>query len=446
MKFLFALVLGATLGRAQVDLGQALDRARAEAGSPGAALAILHGGRIETRASGVASVETGAPVTAQSLFRIGSTTKMFTAAALAVLATKGRLDLQAPISTYAGDLPPELRALSLHQLLTHTAGIVDEAPMDGAHDESALAGRVRSLSRNAILAPPGRIFSYSNLGYSIAGYVLEQVYGKPFADAVRELVLEPCGMRSSTFRPLVAMTFPLALGHAPSPNGPVVVRPFADYAGAWPAGSLFTSVEDFSRFAQALLDRGRVDNRQALPSAAVALLETAHTNIPALGRGYGYGLQVYREDGGDVVRHTGGRTGYDSVLHLIPEKKTGVLVLVNRTGASMYSFAREVAQNVAGLSREREAQSPSLTAVSPAEAAKLAGKYGNGPSIAVELTTPDGMLEVVFGGRRYCVQRAGRDVYRAAGAGPLSEFRIISNANGSPEFLVAEVWALRRIQ
>jgi len=420
------------------------DKARIAAGAPGAAMAILRDGKIETRVSGVASVETNAPVTAASLFRIGSTAKMFTAAAIAILAEQGKLQLDAPISKYASGLAPELRAITLHQLLTHTSGLADDAPMDGPHDDSALAERVRGWGRDALFTEPGRIFSYANTGYALAAYVLEQVYGKPFADAVRELVLEPCGMKSSTYRPLVAMTFPLALGHHPGPNGPDVVRPFADHAGTWAAGSLFTSAADYARFAQALLDGGRIDGKQSLPAAAVARIQTAHVDIPALNRRYGYGLQVYDEDGARVVRHTGGRMGYDSVMHLIPSKKVGVLVLGNRTGASFYSYARRVAQDAAGIRGTPGERPPETSTVDAAESARLAGKYVNG-RISMELAVRDGALQAQLGGRWFAVRKSGPGRFHAPGAGPLTEFQILDGSNRSPEFLVAEVWALRRM-
>lgn len=445
MQLITLLFAAAALAGQDLDF----DKARASVGAPGAAMAILRDGKITTRVSGVASVETNAPVTAESLFRIGSTAKMFTAAAFAVLAEQGKVQLDAPISKYAKGLAPELGSITLHQLLTHTAGLADDAPMEGPHDDSALSERVRGWTRHALMTEPGRVFSYANTGYALAGYVLEQAYGKPFADAIRELVLEPCGMRSSTFRPLVAMTFPLALGHhpgssGPAPNSPVVVRPFADHAGTWPAGSLFTSAAEFARFAQVLLDGGRIDGKQVLPAAAVARIQTAYVDITALDRRYGYGLQVYSEDGERVVRHTGGRMGYDSVLHLIPEKKVGVLVMANRTSASFYSFARRVAQDAAGV-RAVAGQSPSEgSPVDATESARLVGKYFNSRTIAAELAIRDGTLQVQAGGRWFAVRKTGPRRFRASGAGPLTEFQILETANGSPEFLVAEVWALRR--
>jgi CubicO group peptidase (beta-lactamase class C family) len=272
---------------------------------------------------------------------------------------------------------------------------------------------------------------------------LEQVHGKPFADAVRELVLEPCGMKSSTYRPLVAMTYPLALGHHPGPNGPAVVRPFADHAGTWAAGSLFTSAADYARFVQALLDGGRIEGKQALPAAIVARIQTAYVDIPALNRRYGYGLQVYEEDGAQVVRHTGGRMGYDSVMHLIPSKKVGVLVLGNRTGASFYSYARRVAQDAAGIRGTPGESLPESSTVDAAESARLAGKYVNG-RITMELAVRDGAFQAELGGRWFAVRKIGPGRFRAPGAGPLTEFQILPGRDGFPEFLVAEAWALRR--
>ena len=107
--------------------------------TPGAAVSIVSGDRVVfSKGYGVASVETREPVRPEMLFRLGSTTKMFTAAALALLAEKGAVDLNAPIGNYVKDLHPKIAQLTAHQLLSHTSGFLDEAPMFGSDDESAL--------------------------------------------------------------------------------------------------------------------------------------------------------------------------------------------------------------------------------------------------------------------------------------------------------------------
>src|SRR5690348_3405853 len=141
---------------------------------------------------------------------------MFTAATLVSLAEEGKIDLKRPVGAYLKDLRPALARVTALQLLSHTAGMIDDAPMFGSHDDPALAANVRSWGDGYAFTAPGRIFSYSNPGYVLAGYLAEVVSGRPFADVVAGRVLRPLGMAHSTFRPTVAMTYPLAQGHSVS--------------------------------------------------------------------------------------------------------------------------------------------------------------------------------------------------------------------------------------
>jgi hypothetical protein len=122
-----------------------------------------------------------------------------------------------------------------------------------------------------------------------------------------------------------------------------------------------------------------------------------------------------------------------------------VLVLGNRTGASFYSYARRVAQDAAGIRATPGESPPETSTFDAAESARLAGKYVNG-RILMELAVRDGALQAQLGGRWFAVRKIGPGRFHAPGAGPLTEFQVLNGSNGSPEFLVAEVWALRRSQ
>jgi hypothetical protein len=132
-------------------------------GIPGAAIVIVHGDHVvHARAFGVTSIESKIPVTTDTLFRLGSTTKMFVAAAALRLADAGKLQLDAPVRALLPDVDPALRRLTLHQLLTHTAGLRDDAPMQGPLDETSMHERVKTWNDGAFFAAPGEIFSYAN--------------------------------------------------------------------------------------------------------------------------------------------------------------------------------------------------------------------------------------------------------------------------------------------
>src|SRR5918999_2952992 len=180
-------------------------------GTPGGAIAAVLGDRvIYTKAFRIANVETNEPVRPEMLFRLGSTTKMFTAAALVSLAERGAIDLDAPVGSYVTGLNAKVGRVTGDQLLSHQSGFFDEAPMLGSNDETALEQEVRSWTDARFFTEPGTIFSYSNPGYWFAGFLIEHASKRQYADQLDESIFKPLGMKSTTLRPMVAMTYPLA--------------------------------------------------------------------------------------------------------------------------------------------------------------------------------------------------------------------------------------------
>jgi CubicO group peptidase (beta-lactamase class C family) len=453
--FLLGLSSVAAGGAPPPDFSPIEESIRAEMksqGVPGAAVVVVVDGRVAHRAVfGVESVETGRPVREDSLFRLGSTTKTFVAIAALQLVQSGRLDLHAAISKYAPELDASLGQLTMDQLLSHTAGLRDDAPMRGPLEESALGARVRSWNRDAFFTRPGEIFSYANPGYVLAGWIVERVAGKPFADAVHELVLAPLGMERSTFRPLEAMTRPLALGHHPGPNGPEVVRPFAEDAANWPPGSLFTDLDDMGRFLRALVSDGQIDGRPALPAPVIRAVSSPHAEVAALDRRYGYGLELRTERGVEVVEHTGARLGYGSIVWTVPSRGFAVAIMTNRSGAIFFESARKAMAAALALSPEEPAPGPAPAAMTAEEMQRAAGSYVNSASIRAELYVEKGRLfarSPANPTRPAEVRKIGPDRYAADGAGPLSSFRLVpaENGNPAPTYLLVEHWAARRVE
>jgi CubicO group peptidase (beta-lactamase class C family) len=414
-------------------------------GTPAVAVAVIVDNQVAYRKGlGVASIETNMPAAPDMLFRLGSTTKMFTAAAVLTLAEQGNVDLKAPIGKYVKGLTPRLGAVTLDQLLSHTAGIRDFAPMSGPHDDSELATRVRGLKDSDLPLEPGEIISYSNPGYWAAGMVLEEVSGKPFADAVEDRVLKPLGMTRSTFRPLVAMTFPLAIGHQTAAGTtPFVVRPFADDASTWPSGSLFSSVDDLSRFALAFMNGGTLDGKHTLSPFVIEKMSSPHAAIPSIpGANYGYGLILNRVGDLQTLSHGGARAGYGSTLLMAPQRKFAVIVLANRTGSTMEPVAYKAMEIALGIEAPRR-EPPAPAAITPEEAKRYAGKFSDS-QMTVELIATDSGLVLRMGAREMPVQKLGAN--RFAGSGPLPEFLLLPGRNGEIEYLHAQLRTLRKVR
>jgi CubicO group peptidase (beta-lactamase class C family) len=409
--------LSATIARAQttLDVG-ALDRVveqeLRDTGTPGAAIAIVSGDRVVfSKGYGVASVETREPVRPEMLFRLGSTTKMFTAAALVLLAERNGVNLNAPIGSYVTGLHPTIAALTAHQLLSHTSGLLDEAPMFGSDDEAALEKEVRSWTDTRFFTEPGQIYSYSNPGYWLAGFLVERLGGKRYADQLEASLFQPLGMSRTTFRPLVAITHPLAQGHDATP---AVIRPIANNAASWPAGSMFSSVQDLSRFVIAFMNNGKLGTEQVLPRSLISTLSHGNVAVPG-GRGtYTYGLELSKVRGVDVVSHGGSRSGYGSQITMVPAHRFGVMVTANRTGASLPRTVEKAMELSLPLEAARPTAATTMVAFTPAEMKALAGTYSQAlRTIVIEMR--GGKLMVTQDGREVALEKVAANDFRFGG-------------------------------
>jgi CubicO group peptidase (beta-lactamase class C family) len=416
-----------------------------ETGTPGAAVAIIKDGRvIFTKGFGVMSVEAGGSVTPDTLFRLGSTTKMFTGAAMVTLSEKGRLKLNDPVGKYAKGLSPKLAQLTPHQLISNTAGIGDFSAPPPLQDDSALASMVRSWKDDVLFGEPGKIYSYSSPGFWLAGYVIEETGGKPYSDMMDELIFQPLDMRRTTFRPLVAMTYPLALGHAEGSDGkPAIIRPAYNNVAQWPAGSIFSSTNDLSRFVLALLSNGRLDEAQILSPTLFKSLSGKHTLIPGeTDSYYGYGLLNFEERGVRMVMHGGFSRGYGSMIQMAPEHRFAVIVLTNKSGMTLNKTttkAKELFLPLKDAEAEKSKEKLSLTA---ADLAGFTGKYVNGPQ-TWEIFAKDGTLFLKDADAEYPLTMTGAHKL-SFGDNLENDVALVAGTDGKTEYIFTGLYSARR--
>ncbi len=416
--------------------------------APGAAIAIVKGDRIVYQQGiGIANIETGQTVTPDMLFRVGSVTKMFTTAALVSLAEEGRIKLAEPIARYATGVSGKLGRVTAHQLMSHTAGIRDEAPAFGAHDETAMAATVKSWGDDYAFLEPGRIMSYSNPGMTLAGYVLEQVAKKPYADVIDERLFKPLGMTRSTFRPTQAMTWPFAQGHsAAGLEPPTVVRPFADNAGFWPAGFMFSSAPELARFAIAFMNDGIIDGRAVFKPSTISTLSTGYADVPSSAEHarYGYGLTTSTHRGVRLVEHGGAIDGFGASVRMLPDRKAAVVILVNKTSASLTKTSERALELLAPL----QPAAPLAATTIPMDASELmkyAGTYTNPPA-RVDLALRDGKLYFRRGTQEAEVTKIGDLQFSVTPAvGDAAQtFALVPGPDGTIAFLHMGSRAFRR--
>ncbi|HEX8247450.1 MAG TPA: serine hydrolase [Pyrinomonadaceae bacterium] len=421
----------------------------AETNTPGAALAVVQGERVVfAKGFGAANVETGEPVTAEMLFRIGSMTKTFTALALLGLVEEGKLKLEEPLGNYVKGLNPKLAQITLHQLLAHTSGLRDEGRPYGAHDETALLETVRGWKEDYLFTEPGRIFSYSNLNYALAGAVIEETSGKPFADAMSERVYKPLGMSRATFRPTVAMTYPLAQGHNARGNAkPVVVRPYTDNVPNWAAGYMFASVNDLARFAVAFLNDGKLDGKQAIAAKNIVKASSGSVDIPGLDAvKYGYGLRVEEIRGVAVVSHGGAIPGFGAQIIMSPRHRVAVIVLANKSGARLDKTVETALEMTLPLKVKPETKPPVFLPLTAPQMQSYAGVYRHSPRQFFEIAVQEGKLFLKDEEDLLALENIGenRFLYKRGNSTAMDDLTFVTGADGKPEYLHINGRAFRK--
>jgi CubicO group peptidase (beta-lactamase class C family) len=400
---------------------------------PGASMAIVRGDRVVyAKGFGMASVETSEPVRPEMLLRLGSTTKMLTATALVGLSLEGKIDLNTPIGKYVAGLPPTISTITANQLLSHTSGLHDEAPMLGSHDESALGDGIRKWTDGWLFTKPGRVYSYSNPGYWMAGYLVEVLSGKPYADAMNERVFAPCAMTRTTLRPMVAITYPMSQGHEERGGSVMIPRPAGDNASGWPAGSVFSSVQDLSRYVIAFMNDGMLEGKRVLDPRIFASMSAPHSKLPGEGGSYGYGLNISEVRGIHMVQHSGSRLGYGSAIRMAPEQRVAVIVLANRTGANLPASTDKALELVLPAMQPKSTIGRRALDITADDLRRHPGVYRNGES-RVEIAARDGKLYVKRAAAETALGKLNASRFAAEGTG--TEYVFVGGADGVSEYL-----------
>ncbi|MEZ4860653.1 MAG: serine hydrolase domain-containing protein [Caldilineaceae bacterium] len=317
----------------------------------GMGIAIVRGQEVvHANGFGRTSVEEGGiPVTAQTLFAIGSTSKIITALLIMRLVEQGALELDRPVVDYLPGYtftanPVWGQKITLRHLLSHTSGLASGDREWGPSDPDALRRWVwEEMAHFALLAEPGCALYYSN-GPCLAAHVAEAVTSHAFPQLVAEQVFAPLGMTRSTYDRLVAMTYPLALPHDRDEAGKLsVVHHFADNAAGNPDGHCLSTVDDMAKVMIMLLNQGRIGQEQYLTPASMAAMQAIHgdsltaaanTLRAALMRYWGLGLGIGDYKGVRVVRHAGTLQGMFTMCDLFPAQGIGVVTMSNYCNAN----------------------------------------------------------------------------------------------------------------
>jgi dipeptidyl aminopeptidase/acylaminoacyl peptidase/CubicO group peptidase (beta-lactamase class C family) len=329
---------------------------------PGAALGILRldGDEQALASCGVLNKATGVETTDDSVFQIGSITKVWTTTVVLQLVDEGLLELDAPIT----DVLPELRLadpdvtkqVTLRHLLTHTSGIDGDVFTDTGRGDDCVEKYVELLDQAAQTHPLGATLSYCNSGFILAGRVIEKLTGKTWDAALRERLFGPLGLTRTGTLPEEALLFRAAMGHVAAGDAePQPAPAWGLPRSAGPAGLITASAADVLAFARLHLTGGLgPDGERVLGEAVAAAMTEQQAEMPdkdTLGDSWGLGWIRFDWDGHRVIGHDGNTIGQSAFLRLLPDQGLAVTLLCNggNTHDLYEELYREIFAELAGV-------------------------------------------------------------------------------------------------
>ena len=325
---------------------------------PGAVMGIIVDGELVwVKTGGVRETKDRSPVTADTVFRIASMTKSFTALSILKLRDEGKLSLDDPVARYVPALA-DLRyptqdspTLTIRHLLTHSEGFPEDNPW-GDRQLAQTDETMRTWMRAGIpfSTVPGTAYEYSNYGFAILGQIVTRASGRPYKDYVRDEILKPLGMNSSTFDMASVPRDQIALGYASQDNNSWKEEPMLAHGSFGAMGGLWTSARDLARWVTFMMaafpprdeaERGPVrrssarEMQQSWRAQPASVFRSAVDAPLTLAlSSYGYGLAVSQDCRFNyIVGHGGGLPGYGSLMRWLPEYGVGLIGMANVTYA-----------------------------------------------------------------------------------------------------------------
>ncbi|OGD38516.1 MAG: hypothetical protein A2V45_16060 [Candidatus Aminicenantes bacterium RBG_19FT_COMBO_58_17] len=335
------------------DLGQKIDRylQKAEANGYAGSVLVARGEKIIlAKGYGLADRENKVKQTAETVFSIGSITKQFTGAAILKLEMMDKLKVTDPISKYFGDVPADKKEITLHHLLTHTAGF--EGALGDDYDAIGREDFVKLALGSKLLFKPGERYEYSNVGFSLLGIIVELVSGKNYEDFLYEALFKPAGMEKTGYVRPGFVKSELAVGYRGGERwGTALDRPWRPEGPGWHLranGGILSTVGDMYRWYLAL------KNDTVLSVSAKKKYLAPHVKEYADGNSYyGYGWVTQKtERGANLIWHNGGNGIYNAFMGFEPENDLVIIASSNIAGKISDNYAERIERIVAGDYKE----------------------------------------------------------------------------------------------
>ena len=305
---------------------------------PGVALKVIQDGKVaKTGAYGLANLELNVPVSAETVFEIGSITKQFTAAGILLLAQEGKLSVDDKISKYLTDTPESWSKVTIRHLLTHTSGIRSYTGLDGFQLWRHLtqAQFIQAIGAQPVEFQPGESWKYCNTGFNLLGYIIENVSGMNYWDFMSQRVFQPLGMLATTTR-LPSLIIPNRAAGYEQTNHVWINRDY-DLTDVFSAGAMVSTVGDLAKWNASL------DGESLLNAASKEQMWTPVRLNDGKTKNYGFGWSLGEVEGHKNIGHAGSTSGFSASIQRFPGDRLAVIILTNTDEEIATALARKIA-------------------------------------------------------------------------------------------------------
>ena len=353
-------------------------------GVPGAQLAILDGDDVAEAAYGVLNLRTGVETTTDSLFQIGSITKVWTATLVMQLVDEGKLDLDAPLVDYLPEFKVAdadvTRTVTTRHLLAHTSGIDGDLFLDTGRGDDAVEKYVAACADLKQNHPLGATMSYCNSGYIVLGRLIEVLRGQTWDAVLQERLFKPLQLTSAGTLPEEALLHRAAVGHITPPGGEITVTPmWGIFRSCGPAGLIHATAADTIAFAKLhLADGVAPDGTRVLSAESARAMRQPQVEVPdrwTLGSHWGLGWILMEWGGRPVYGHDGNTLGQAGFLRIVPDAGVAICLLANggHTRDLFMDLFAEILGEIAGV--EMPARLEPAATPPNADVSRYAGEY-----------------------------------------------------------------------
>jgi CubicO group peptidase (beta-lactamase class C family) len=338
----------------QAQIEYTVTKFMAANGVPGISVAVVENGEYEWAGGfGMADLENSAPATSHTLYRLASISKPITATAALQLWQRGKLDLDAPVQKYCPAFPQKDAPISTRQALSHLAGIrhyksgSQDDPETGntRHFDDPIAAGLAFFKDDPLVAKPGTAFHYSTQGFTLAGCAIEGASGQKYVDFVRDNVFLPANMPHTRADDRFAVVPYRTRFYSKQKSGEVVNADFLDPSYKVPGGGWLSSAEDMANFEVAML------NDRLMTRATRDVMWTTQKTSDGKETGYALGWGTGNGLGVPDVGHGGGQQGTSTFIMIVPERRAGVVVLMNLDGADSSALATQLMKILIGAGK-----------------------------------------------------------------------------------------------